>query len=227
MQLFVSLPANSLELALAAARAGADYIKLHMNVEHRASGTRFGGFAEEAETVREIIRAVDCPVGLMPGADIRAMPGNRELEQLAADGLDFLDFYTQHMPLRFLELPLKLIAAFDSFDGFVEPLYYETHFTWPPDGNANRIWMAEASICPPEDYGTPFSFHDLRRLRIMQEYFDAPLLVPTQKAISPDDAKWLKRAGAGGLMIGAVVTGNSAASIAEATSEYRRAIDAA
>jgi hypothetical protein len=225
MQLFVSLPANSLELALAASRAGADYLKLHMNVEHRASGTRFGGFAEEADTVREIMRAVDCPVGLMPGAGIQSMPSNHELEQLATDGLHFLDFYTQHMPLRFLELPIRLIAAFDSFDGFVEPLYYQTHFTWPPDSNQNRIWMAEASICKPEDYGQAFSFHDLRRLRIMQEYFDAPLLVPTQKLITPDDARWLKRAGAGGLMIGAIVTGVTAASIADATSAYRNAID--
>jgi hypothetical protein len=131
------------------------------------------------------------------------------------------------MPLRFIELSLKLIAAFDSFDGFVEPLYYQTHFTWPPTSNRNRIWMAEASICKPEEYGTPFTFNDLRRLRIMQEYFDAPLVVPTQKAITPEDAQWLVRAGAGALMIGAIVTGTSAASIAEATSAYRGAIDTA
>lgn len=226
MELIVSLPRNDLALATAAAKAGADYLKLHMNVEHRASGTRFGTFDEEADVVRRIIQAVDCPVGLMPGADMATLPSNAELEQLASDGLYFLDAYTQHIPLRFLELSLKIIAAFDSFDGFIEPLYYQTHFTWPPGGNQNRIWMAEASICKPEEYGSAFSFKDLRRLRIMQEYFDCPLVVPTQKSITPEDAKWLKRAGAEALMIGAVVTGTTEASIAEATGQYRAAIDA-
>jgi hypothetical protein len=225
VELIVSLPRNEVELAVAAAKAGATYLKLHMNVEHRASGTRFGTFAEEADTVRAVMRAVDIPVGLMPGADISTLPTNDELGQLAADGLDFIDIYTQHMPLRFIELPLKLVAAFDSFDGFIEPLYYQTHYVWPPDSNRNRIWMAEASICKPEEYGTPFSFRDLRRLRIMQEYFDCPVLVPTQKAITPEDAVWLQRAGAGGLMIGAIVVGMTPESIAAATAGYRHALD--
>jgi hypothetical protein len=227
MELIVSLPRNEVELAVAAAKHGASAIKVHMNVEHRASGTLFGGFAAEAETIRRIAQAVDIPVGLMPGADIAALPTNAELEQLASDGLAFLDIYSHHMPLRFIDLSLKLIVAFCDFDGFVEPMFYQTHMTWPPGEGRNRIWMAEASIMKPEEYGIPFSWYDFRRLRIMQEYVDAPLLIPTQKAITPDDAKWLKRVDAGGLMIGAVVTGDTADSIGEATARYRQAIDQA
>jgi hypothetical protein len=227
MELIVSLPRNEVELAVAAARNGATAIKVHMNVEHRANGTLFGGFAAEAETVRAIMRAVEIPVGLMPGADPACLPSNIELEQLAADGLSFLDIYSHHMPLRFIDLSLKLVVAFSQFDGFVEPMFFQTHMTWPPGEGRNRIWMAEASICKPEDYGTAFTWHDFRRLRIMQEYVDCPLLVPTQKAISPEDAQWLKRVDAGGLMIGAIVTGNTADSIGAATAAYRRALDSA
>jgi hypothetical protein len=227
MELIVSLPRNDVELARAAAQHGATAIKVHMNVEHRASGTLFGSFAAEAETIREIIRAVEVPVGLMPGADMAALPTNAELEQLAADGLAFLDIYSHHMPLRFIDLSLKLIVAFDNFDGFVEPMFYQTHMTWPPGDGQNRVWMAEASIMKPEDYGQPFTWQDFRRLRIMQEYVDAPLLIPTQKAITPEDAQWLQRAGAGGLMIGAIVTGNTAESIGAATAAYRKAISGA
>lgn len=225
MELIVSLPRNDIKLAKAAAAAGANGIKVHMNVEHNASKTSFGSFAEEADTVLKIIEAVDIPVGLMPGAAPDRLPTQGELEQLIDAGLNFVDIYTHHMPLWFIELPCKLIVAFNEFDGLTEPPYYTTHFYWPPDSPGNRIFMAEASIFPPEQYGTPFTYADLRRLRILQEYVDVPLLVPTQKHITPGDAVWLKRSGTGGLMIGAVVTGTDAGSISKATAAYRKAID--
>jgi hypothetical protein len=225
MELFVSLPRNEVALAKAAAANGANAIKVHMNVEHRASGPGFGSFAEESKAVLEIIGAVDIPVGLMPGAGPEQLPSPAELTQLAKAGLDFVDIYTHHMPLWFIDLPLKLILAFHEFDGLTEPPYYCTHFPWPPESNRNRIYMAEASFMTPEDYGKPFTYADLRRLRIFQEYVDAPMLVPTQKRITPQDAVWLQRSGAGALMIGAVVTGQTAESVGTATAAYRAALD--
>jgi len=225
MELFVSLPQNSMELALAAKEGGADAVKVHMNVEHRASGTRFGSFAEEKEFVLQIIRELGIPVGLMPGAGVDQVPTFDELSFLAGEGLSFVDIYAKHMPIWFVDLPLDIIPALDSFAGFVEEPFYTSHFWWPLGTNRTRMKMLEASIVPPEEYGTPFSYLDLRRLRILQEYSDAPLLVPTQKAITPDDAIWLKRGGAGGLMIGSIVTGNTADSIAGATAAFRAAID--
>jgi hypothetical protein len=225
MELIVSLPQNDPSMARAAADAGAHALKVHMNVEHAASGTRFGSFAEEANRVRKIIAAVDIPVGLMPGASPQSLPTAEELTSLAKDGLDFLDIYTHHMPLWFIGLPLKLIVALSEFEGFVEQPFYTTHLYTSPEQSTNRIYMCEASIFPREDYGKPFTYHDYRRLRILQEYVDVPLVVPTQKAITPDDACWLKRSGTGALMIGAVVTGRSLESIAKATAEYRKAID--
>jgi hypothetical protein len=227
VQLFVSLPRNDVEMARAAANAGADALKVHMNVRHDASGTAFGSFTVEQAMVRAIIKAVKIPVGLMPGADPANLPSNDELISLHGDGLDFIDIYAHHMPLRFIDLPLKLIPAFDHFDGHVEGVYYSTHMYWPPEANRNRMYMAEASIFPKDQYGTPFTYADYRRLRIFQEYCDVPLLVPTQKAITPEDAVWLKRTGTGALMIGAIVTGMTADSIAKATAHYRAAIDKA
>lgn len=225
MELVVSLPRNDIELARAAAQAGAQALKLHMNVHHSASGTTFGSFAEEAAKVREIIAAVDIPVGLMPGADPALLPTAAELSELAGAGLNFVDIYVEHMPLWFLDLPLRLVVALSSFDGFLEPPYYTTHFMWPPEKNENRIAMCEASIFPKADYGKPFTYADFRRLRILQEYIDAPIMVPTQKHITPDDARWLKRTGTAALMIGAVVTGLDADGIANTTRTYRAVCD--
>ncbi|HES58297.1 MAG TPA: hypothetical protein ENO21_02595 [Firmicutes bacterium] len=225
MKLFVSLPENRVDLARAAAAEGADALKVHMNVEHRASGTTFGTFAEEKDAVLRIIEAVDCPVGLMPGSSVESLPTAEELTSLHAAGLQFLDIYARHMPTWFIDLPHDLIVALDRFSGFVEEPFYLTHLFWPPGRSSTRISMCEASIFSPEEYGQPFTYFDWRQLRILQEYADAPLLVPTQKRITPDDARWLARTGTGGLMIGAVVTGRDAESIAAATAEYRKAID--
>ena len=161
----------------------------------------------------------------MPGADPLNLPSVDEFISLAKNGLSFLDIYAKHMPLWFIDLPLDIIIALDEFTGFVEEPYYLTHFGWPPETNKMRFKMCEASVFAAEDYGRPFTFLDYRFLRILQEYVDLPLLVPTQKAISPEDAIWLKRTGTGGLMIGAVVTGDTADSIAGATEKYRKAID--
>jgi hypothetical protein len=225
MELIVSLPRNDAELAKAAADNGADMLKVHMNVTHAASKTVFGSYAEEAPAVRNIIQHAGIPVGLMPGTGGDALPTQQELEELAGAGLSFVDIYTRQMPLWFMYLPLRRMIAFDSFDGFVEPAYYQSHMEWPFDQQEPVIWMVEASICPQDEYGQPFSYYDYRRLRILQEYVDRPLAVPTQKHITPDDARWLKRTGTGALIIGAVVTGGTAEGTATATRAFRDAID--
>ena len=55
LTLIVSLPKNDVEVARAAIKGGADVIKIHINVEHRASKTKFGSFDEEIEEINKII----------------------------------------------------------------------------------------------------------------------------------------------------------------------------
>jgi len=100
-------------------------------------------------------------------------------------------------------------------------IFYLTHF-WRED--ANRISMLEASIMPPEAYGTPLTFADVATYRGLADASDVPLLIPTQKLIQPEDLRMLKGGGVGGIMIGAVVTGRSEGSIEEVTRKFRRVI---
>lgn len=224
MDLIVSLPKNDIDMARAAAEAGASAIKIHMNVRHDASGTGFGTFAEEEDAVRAIITAMDIPVGLMPGADPAALPEMEELWSLAKAGLDFIDIYAHHMPLWFIDLPLRLIPAFSDLTGYSEQYRAAAHL-YSSSQAPNRIWMIEASITPKDEYGQPFTYLDFSRLRALQGDIGLPLLVPTQKAITPDDATRLADAGIGALMIGAIVTGDSTELIADATARYRHALD--
>ena len=63
-----ALPRNDLALAEAALEGGAQAVKVHCNVWHRASGNTFGTFAENRTFLRELIALCgDVPVGLVPG----------------------------------------------------------------------------------------------------------------------------------------------------------------
>ena len=69
-----ALPRNDLALAEAALEGGAQAVKVHCNVWHRASGNTFGTFAENRTFLRELIALCgDVPVGLVPGGEDASM----------------------------------------------------------------------------------------------------------------------------------------------------------
>jgi len=221
MKLSVSLPDNELELAQAAAAGGADAVKVHMNVVHRASGAAFGGFAEERGRVLKVIAEAGLPVGLMPGQE--RLPAATELQELADAGLSFLDIYAHHLPASYLPLAAKLdlIPAIDRFysEELLEAL---TGLRWCGKRVAA---MLEAAIVPPEDYGTPLSALDAAHYHALAEASEVPLLIPTQKAITPDDLPAIAGKNIGGIMIGVIVTGRTAGGLQAVTAQFRRALD--
>ncbi len=85
--------------------------------------------------------------------------------------------------------------------------------------------MLEAAIVPPEDYGTPLLTSDVAKYHALARMSKCPLLIPTQKAITPDDLPSLHREGIGGIMIGAIVTGSMAHSIEKVTCKFRDKMD--
>ena len=92
--LVVSLPSNNLGLAKAALEGGADAVKVHCNVWHRASGHTFGTYAENKEFLRDLIALCgDVPVGLVPGTS-EAFITEAELRELEEMGLDFISAYS-------------------------------------------------------------------------------------------------------------------------------------
>src|SRR5690606_12862086 len=84
--LLVSLPQNDPALARAAMRGGAQGLKIHINVEHHASGTHFGSWSEEKERIAAILEeAKEAPVGIVPGGNPFASPA--EFAEMAQMGI--------------------------------------------------------------------------------------------------------------------------------------------
>lgn len=220
MLLIVSLPANDAKLAAAAANGGADMLKVHLNVEHRASGAVYGGWRDESAKIKDILSVVNIPVGVMPGADTVA--GLDDWENMIQAGISFFDIYANQMPCWMWNLSVKKMPAISE----VVPAHLLLSLVkgiGKDGGNADWI---EASIQKPEDYGKPLTAMDLANYRFLADAVDTPVIVPTQKKIEPYDVAFLHEAGIGGLMIGAIVTGKSVGSLESACAKYRQAIDA-
>jgi len=213
--LIVSLPRNDIDMAKAAWEGGADAIKVHINIEHRASGTYFGPFEEEKETIQTILDEVDIPVGIVPGS--AKVASKEEILSLANMGIDFFDIYIENIPSYMLELPTslgKMYATSCHFDLKLLPLL-----------NNWEIEMLEASIMSPEDYGRDLRLSDLLLYQWLSRNSKCPVIVPTQLAIKPAEIPFLYRAEVKSIMIGAIVTGKEAGDIYEATMNFKKIID--
>ncbi|MDR3174469.1 MAG: hypothetical protein LBU19_09485 [Treponema sp.] len=211
--LIASLPANDPRLAAAAWDHGADAVKIHINVKHRAGGLQFGGFSEERPGLERILAEARGPVGIMLGADAAAAAN--DLEMVLAAGFDFISIYGHHAPVRLLGAGItKMLAADGSYSmDMIRAL-------------ASLADIFEASIIPPEQYGEPLTLRDLAAYKNISAALDIPVVVPTQKKITSGEAALLYNAGVSAIMIGAISAGKSSEEFGAAAGEFRKAMDA-
>ncbi|MDR1586383.1 MAG: hypothetical protein LBS57_02870 [Treponema sp.] len=216
--LVVSLPSNNVDLAKAALAGGAQALKVHMNVWHRASGNTFGDFKANRAFMEELIKlAGTVPVGLVPGGE-DAFINPEELAELEAMGLDFFSSYADHLPV--------FMMGSKKLDKMVAVNHAYTQNTLDAVKNSG-IDILEASIMSGDQYGRPLRYSDVLQYGDVARKTGKPVLIPTQKKILPSETAALFEAGCKAIMIGAVVTGEgSPADCEKATAEFRRAIDA-
>lgn len=212
--LVMSLPANDPDLAEAAWEAGADVVKVHINVHHHASGHWFKTFDEERPVLEEMLRTARGPMGIVLGGDPES--ALRDFAKAEEAGFDFLSLYGQNAAGRILRhTGMSRMIAPDC--------------TWS-EGEIAGLQRAgadilEASVMDPDSYGQPFNARDAAKYARIASLTDLPIVVPTQHQILPEDVEVLRRAGVSCVMIGAVVTGREKKTIYETVKAFRQAID--
>lgn len=215
MSLLVSLPTNTPDLARAAVEAGADALKVHIHVHHRASGTCFGSLAAERDALVEILRiAGDRPVGLVAGGD-SGVPAE-EVVQAVAMGLTMISMYAHHMPAAWFAIPgadFMLASDCTYTEGEIAAL-----------GGLSAA-LIEASIIHPDGYGRLLTARDLLQYRMVASLVPQPVVVPSQRRLVPEDLRPLAQIGVRAVMIGAVVTGRGPDEIYAATAAFRKTVD--
>lgn len=199
----VSPPRNDPALVLAAFEGGADAAKVHLNVEHRASGTRFGTWAEEEATVRGMLAAGSGPLGIMPGAEV--LPGVEDFQAMRQAGLEFFDVYAHHMAPFMWELPMTRMIALGHGAAPAQARELE----------ARGMEILEASVVDPGCYGQPLDEADLEVYRQLRDATSRPILVPSQKALVPGDLARLRGVGVDAVLLGILALGDTAASFRE------------
>ncbi len=200
-------------LARAAREAGADLLKVHINVRHLASGTSFGSLAQERDRLHQILE-VGLPTGLVPGEDIMVSPD--ELPELQAMGFAFLDAFVHVLPAFLFDVGIPIIPAL--------PHSIDPRYLWLVRDLPGQ-WV-EAAIVDPRGYGLPPVPEDFAALRIAGTGTRKHLIVPTQRRLLPTDLpRYFEIPEVIALTIGAVVTGSDAPSLGRATQAFRQAMD--
>lgn len=210
--LIMSLPHNDPALCRAAFEEGADAVKVHINVDHRASGTHFGSLAEEGAAFREMLSAAPGPMGLVPGASLETAA--RDADEAARMGFAFFSIYTHQMPVTLPKGPAWMMACDGTYS--LEEIAAMERM---------GAGVVEASIVPGTEYGQPLCMRDLLRYSAIAAHTSLPVVVPSQRCIRPEEIGALAQTGVRGIMIGAVVTGHTEEGIRRAVSAFRNAID--
>ncbi|MBU9712718.1 hypothetical protein [Evansella tamaricis] len=214
MNIIVSLPVNSMEHVRAAIEGGADVLKVHMNVEHRASGNTFGTFDENQEFFESMNKAFKGPMGIVPG-DSPEKVTEIDIQRLKKVGFQFLSIYGHTAPAWLLgDNHLEKMIAISN-----EYKQHELQAFQQAD-----IQILEASIMEPSHYGTPLTIQDILHYQHLLQQVNQPIVIPTQKKVSIEDLKPLYQIGVHGLMIGAVVTGKNPDGIYETTKAFKEKI---
>lgn len=213
--LMVSLPRNSVGLGRAAFYGGADAVKVHLNVKHAASGNKFGTFDEERHVLELILSTINLPVGFVPG-EKKQMINLNEFRITEKMGFDFFDIYHEYIPYWMFQTTKlgKVLALGEKFST-------EEALLLKQEG----IDVIETSIVRKEDYGKELTQSDLINYKTLTETVDIPMIVPTQKAIKPEEIEILLETKFRGIIIGAIVTGTTPSSLEKATTSFRKAID--
>ena len=158
----------------------------------------------------ELAQGEGASVGVVPGAN-GAFASPDDFRELAQIGVDYFDAYPFDCPAWALaqsDLDV-MMAAFHGYDlsefAGLEPL---------------GMTLCEASILGHDDYGKALTARDVARYAALCNALHVPVIVPSQLKIEPGDVPALRKTGARGLLIGAIVTGREAESIEAATRSF-------
>ena len=215
MCLIASIPENNYEIAKAAWEAGADAVKVHINVWHRASNNTFGTLEQNHEVFSKILRDCPVPVGIVVGED--AFVAEDNVDKAIEMGFDFISLYGHHTPA-------SLAYRKDITNFFAVNSTY-TFDEINAVSNSSFADILEMSICLPETYGERLNEKDLVRYEYLSKHSAITTVVPTQHLVLPTDVKALHKCGVKAVMVGAISMRKDIETISKTLKEFRKEID--
>lgn len=212
ISIIASLPENRIDLAQAAIDAGADALKFHINVSHRASGNEFKDVDFYIESFKEIRSKFTGPIGLVIGDNILKVL-EVDTQFLKSIGFNYYSLYAKDISSKLLtQNDLEQTVALDDKFSVNNVRVIESF----------NIQAVELSIINKDDYGKPLSFEDLITYKNFRDNTKLPIIIPSQKKITPCDLLTLKDIGVNAVMLGAVTFGTTEKSIYKTISQFKK-----
>lgn len=189
------LPQNSNEYASVAAQAGADAIMLGIDKTDTSLPGLFGSFDLMEDSIDSILSAASVPVGISIGDSRPLIEEN--WERIVSKPFSFVNMYAHHMPPFVLEDSRvdKLVSIGPGY------MLEQVKSISETDG----VTALEAAIVAPQGRNHIFSALDLATLGVLASLSAKPLLMRTQKKMSPRDVRSVMRLGLKGVSLDAAV----------------------
>lgn len=214
LSIIVSLPENRVDLAKAALDAGADALKFHINVNHRASGNEFKDIDYYMETFREIRELYDGPLGLVLSDDVNKV-NQLDLQQIKDIGFTYFSLYSKDITSKLLlQNELEKTVAVDDLFHLNEVKVIENF----------DMKAVELSVVKKADYGKPLNFEDITLYMNYRKQTNLPIIIPSQKKLVPEDLDIFHQIGIQSAMLGAVTIGTTEKSIYETVTTFTKKV---
>lgn len=204
MTLMVELPHNTLELAQAAIKGGANALQLQIDK----------GIKEEKKNLIEILEGCKLPVGL--SVSPKKHLTQKETNEMVKMGFDFLSLGIEH-----LSPPLLGVKGFSK----IVTLNSRYALDEVVELSQSKFEALDAAIIPSSEQGKGLEVGDLQNYISLILSSGMPVIIPTQRNLHPSEVAIIADTGAKGILLTRVVTGTTAKHIEEATRKFRVAVD--
>ncbi|HUI86657.1 MAG TPA: hypothetical protein VLY21_05855 [Nitrososphaerales archaeon] len=186
-----NLPKNSVSLAVQAEQAGADAILMNVDGEDGNYSGHFGSYDLHDAYINDALSTVSIPCGIGIGG---AKPLTEEYwERIMSTQFSFVEMYAHQMPLFVMsDDRVKKVVAIAT--GYILEQVKEL-------SRQEGVDALDVAIVPPQARGNPFSALDYSTLHLISELSARPLLLRTQKRLTPGDVGRVLKLGVKGLVV--------------------------
>ena len=189
---------NSMKFAIACEEAGADAVVLHLNHDAPGGG-RFGGWEIEEQSIRESIGSIKIPAGISIGDNRLLLPS--DWEAIVSLQFSFVNMFAHHMP-SFILADNRISKVISIGPGYV----FEQIKSISASIETSALM---AAVTPAQGVGLPLTLLDLTTLGLITSLSEKPVMMPTQRAIRPEDIALIQKQNCKGIVISSTVYGES------------------
>ncbi len=186
-----SLPKNSTALAMSAVEGGADAVMLNIEGEEGSSPSHFGSYDLHDAYINDVISTVSAPCGLFIGG--ARLLTEEYWERIMSSAFSFVEMYAHQMPTFVLsDQRVKKVTAIST--GYILEQVRQL-------SEMEGVEAVDVATVPHQSRGAPFSVLDYATLGVIAKLSSKPVLLRTQKKLTPGDISNVLSLGIRGLVI--------------------------